>query len=499
MPGSEIWTTGWTTLLPEVALVGGAILLLILDSIAPGQRGRHLAIIALLALGAAAVLTASQWGEPPMFALGGMVVQDGFGVFIRWVIIGAGALATLTAPGYLAPRLLDKAEFYALLLLSTAGMTLLSVSSDLIMVFLSIELLSLALYVMAGFERTKPEAQEASMKYFLLGAFASAFLLYGVAFIYGGGGTTNLLRLRVVASVGGLDDFRLAGVAVALLAVGLGFKAAMVPFHMWTPDAYQGAPTPVTAFMAGGTKAAAFAALARTLVVSLGDLRWDWQPALAILAVLTVGFSSVIAVAQTDVKRMLAYSSIAHSGFIAIAILVANQAGIAATLLYLLVYTAMTIGAFASVMLFLEPGSSGAAGAHGGELTERVHLAKYSGVGVKRPAAAALFAFFLFSLAGIPPTGGFWAKWYVFFAAIRANYTWLAIVAIASSVVAAFFYIRVAVVMFMQDPDPADEVPLSQSMGLRVALAACAAIVVAVGVAPEFFLRLAEQAASFAG
>jgi NADH-quinone oxidoreductase subunit N len=325
------------------------------------------------------------------------------------------------------------------------------------------------------------------MKYFLLGAFASAFLLYGIAFIFGGGGTTNLLRLRVIASVGGLDDFQLAGVAVALIVVGLGFKAAMVPFHMWTPDAYQGAPTPVTAFMAGGTKAAAFAALTRTLVVALGDLRWDWQPALAILAVLTVVFASVIAVAQTDVKRMLAYSSIAHSGFIAIAVLVASKAGVAASLLYLLVYTAMTIGAFSCVMLFREGQA------------ERVHLAKYSGLGVKRPAAAALFAFFLFSLAGIPPTGGFWAKWYVFFAAIRGHYTWLAVVAVASSVVAAFFYIRVAVVMFMQDPEPGDEMPLDDSPGLRVALALCALIVIAVGVAPEFFLNLATKAASFAG
>ena len=493
MPGAE----NWTTLLPELALVGGAILLLLMDAASPGQRGRHLAIITLMALGAAALFAAQQWDEQPLWALGGMVVQDPFGVFTRWVIIGAGALATLTAPGYLRPRALDKAEFYALLLLSTAGMTLLSVSSDLIMVFLSVELLSLALYVMAGFERTNPSAQEASMKYFLLGAFASAFLLYGIAFVYGGGGTTNLLRLRVVAAAGGLDDFRLAAVAVALIAVGLGFKAAMVPFHMWTPDAYQGAPTPVTAFMAGGTKVAAFAALVRTFVVSLGDLRWDWQPALAVLAAVTVAFASVIAVSQTDVKRMLAYSSIAHSGFIAIAVLSSTRQGVAATLLYLFVYTAMTIGAFASVMLFLEPGTG-----PDGVQVERVHLAKYSGLGVKRPAAAALFAFFLFSLAGIPPTGGFWAKWYVFFAAIRADYMWLVIVAIASSVVAAFFYIRVAVVMFMQDPpesDDADDMPLSGSVGLRVALAVCAGIVVAVGVAPDFFLTLASKAASFAG
>ncbi|MEX2394284.1 MAG: NADH-quinone oxidoreductase subunit N, partial [Actinomycetota bacterium] len=302
-----IGVESWTILLPELALVVGAVLLLLMDSAVPQQRGPHLAVITMGALAVAAYFTLQQWGAEPVFALGDMVARDPFGVFARIVILGAAALATLTAPGYLKPRALDKAEFYALLLLSTTGMTLLAVSTDLVMVFLSIELLSLALYVMAGFERTKIEAQEASMKYFLLGAFASAFLLYGIAFIFGAGGTTNLRILRIIGQLGGLDDFRLAGVAVALITVGIGFKAAMVPFHMWTPDAYQGAPTPVTAFMAGGTKAAAFAALIRVLVASLGDMRWDWQPVLAGLTVLTLVFASVVAIAQTDVKRMLAY------------------------------------------------------------------------------------------------------------------------------------------------------------------------------------------------
>lgn len=488
MPQTLPTAENWTVLLPELVLVGGAIFLLLIDAAVPRQRGPHLQFIAFLTLVVAGVVSYGQWGNDPRIALSGMVVGDSFGVFARWVIIGAGALATLTARGYLERRGIDRSEFYALLLLSTAGMTLLSVSTDLIMVFLSVELLSLALYVMAGFERTRLEAQEASMKYFLLGAFASAFLLYGIAFVFGGAGTTNLLRLHSSVSIGGLDDFRLAGVAVALLAVGLGFKAAMVPFHMWTPDAYQGAPTPVTAFMAGGTKAAAFAALIRILVVSLPELRWDWQPPLAVLAVVTIAFASVLAVAQTDVKRMLAYSSIAHAGFVGIAVVAASRSGIAAALLYLLVYTAMTIGAFASVMLFLEDGG-----------TERVHLTKYSGLGVRRPAAAALFAFFMFSLAGIPPTGGFWAKWYVFFAVIRAHHAWLAVVAVLASVIAAFFYVRVAVVMFMQDPDETDEMPLDRSPGLRLALAACATIVVATGIAPGFFLSLAERALPFGG
>lgn len=495
MTGAE----NWTMLLPELALVVGALVLLLMDAAVPQQRGNHLAVVTFVFLAAAAFFATQQWSLEPAAGLGGMVVRDVFGVFARLVIIGAAALATLIAPGYLRPRALDKAEFYALMLLSAAGMTLLSVSSDLIMVFLSIELLSLSLYVMAGFERGRLSSQEASMKYFLLGAFASAFLLYGIAFIFGGSGSTSLIRLGAIASSGGIDDFRLIGMAVALLVVGLGFKASFVPFHMWTPDAYQGAPTPVTAFMAAGTKAAAFAAIARVLVVALRDLRWDWQPALSIIAVLTLLIASVTAVAQTDMKRMLAYSSISHSGFIAIAILAASHSGVAATLLYLVVYTAMTVGAFACVMLFQEAREPGTPDADGLATHERVHLSKYSGLGVRRPAAAVMFALFLFSLAGIPPTGGFWAKWYVFFAAIRGGYTWIAVVAIAASVIAAFFYVRVAVVMFMQEPDEADDMPLDRSTGLRVALGICVAIVVAVGVAPQFFLDLAQKAAHFAG
>ena len=477
----------WTILYPELALVAGAIVLLMLDVIKPGRRGTHLAVVTLVTLVASAYLAAQQWDATPVSGLGTMVVRDNFGVFARMLVLGAAALATFTAPGYLRARQLDRSEFYALLLLSTVGMTLLVVAADLVMVFLAVELLSLALYVMAGFERSRPEAQEASLKYFLMGAFASAFLLYGIAFAFGSSGTTNLIRLHEASVVGGFDDLRLIGLAVALLAVGLGFKGSMVPFHMWTPDAYQGAPTPVTAFMAGGTKVAAFAALTRVLVGSLAPVRWDWRPVLAALTIATIAFASILAVAQTDVKRMLAYSSIAHAGFIALAIVAASRSGVAASLFYLLVYTAMTIGAFASVMLFKEGRD------------ERVTLGKYAGLGVKRPLAAAMFAFFLFSLAGIPPTGGFWAKWYVFFAAIRAHYTWLAVIAVLGSVIAAFFYVRVAVVMFMQEPDESDDMPLDGSIGLRVTLALCAGTVLAVGIAPGFFLSLAEKAARFAG
>ncbi len=477
-----------TILLPEIALVATALMLLVLDALRPERRGAHFAFVTMVALGTAGYLSWAQWGQDPVSGLGGMVVADRFGLFVRWVILLAAGLATLTAHGYLKPRGMDRAEFYALILLSTSGMTLLAVSSDLVMVFLSIELLSLSLYVLAGFDRTRLEAQEAAMKYFLLGAFSAAFFLYGVAYVFGAAGTTNLLRLGEIVQLSGVEDFRLMGVAVGLLAVGLGFKAAMVPFHMWTPDAYQGAPTPVTAFMAGGTKAAAFAALIRVLLGAMEGLRWDWRPPMIALALLTIVFASVVAVAQTDLKRMLAYSSVAHAGFIAIGIIAASRTGVAAVLVYLLVYTAMTIGAFGCIMLFRESGGA-----------ERTHLAKLAGMGTRHPAAAALLALFLFSLAGIPPTGGFFAKFYVFLAAVRAGYTWLAVVAVLASVVAAFFYIRVAVVMFMQEPqDDDEEAGLTRSPGLRVALAICAALVLGAGVMPEPLLNVAERAVRFA-
>jgi NADH-quinone oxidoreductase subunit N len=238
--------------------------------------------------------------------------------------------------------------------------------------------------------------------------------------------------------------------------------------------------------MAAATKAAAFAAVVRIFVSSMNVLRWDWRPVMAALSVLTVVFASVIAIAQTDLKRMLAYSSVAHAGFLGIAVVASSRTGVAAVILYLIVYTAQTMGAFGCLMLFKE-----------GE-GERVHLAKYSGLGSRHPAAAALFAFFLFSLAGIPPTGGFFGKFYVFVGAIGSGYAWLAVVGVLASVVAAFFYVRVAVVMFMQEADPADEMPLERSAGLRLALGVCAATLVAVALAPGFFIALAEKAVSFA-
>lgn len=474
----------WWALTPEIILAGAGLGLLLLDALRPRARGIEFAGLALLAVVASGVASVAQWGYEPASAYAGMVSADRFGVAARLVVLVSAGLAILTARGYLNPRGMDTAEFYSLLLFSTVGMTLLVVSSDLIMVFLAIELLSLALYVMAGLDRRRLESQEAAMKYFLLGAFSSSFLLFGTAFVFGGTKTTNLIVLGTRTAQSAVADFGLLGIGIALVIVGLGFKVAMVPFHMWTPDTYQGAPTPVTAFMAAGTKAAAFAALVRILIGGLNQLRWDWRPPLIVIAVVTIVFASVLAVAQTDLKRMLAYSSIAHAGFIAIGLIAGSRTGVASVLVYLAVYAAMTIGAFSCIMLFSPD--------------DDTNLASFAGLGAKRPAAAGLFAFFLFALAGIPPTGGFFAKFYVFLAAVRAGYTWLAVLAVVASVVAAFFYIRVAVVMFMQEPVESTSAEPSRPAGLLAALAVSGAIVVLAGFVPGFLIDLAGRAVQFA-
>jgi NADH-quinone oxidoreductase subunit N len=355
-------------------------------------------------------------------------------------------------------------------------MMLLSSAADLIVVFLALEVLSLSLYVMTGFSRTRLEAQEASLKYFLLGAFSSAFLLYGIAMAYGATGTTSLGGMAD-ALAGETGSLTLALTAAALLTVGFAFKVAAVPFHMWTPDVYQGAPTPVTGFMAAGTKVAGFAALLRVASIALGPLAWELTLALGLIAVLTMFVGSILAIAQDNVKRMLAYSSIAHAGFVLVGVSAANHQGITGSMFYLVAYAAMILGAFGVVILVSRVGE------------QRTSLASYRGLGRRSPLLAALLAVFLLSLAGLPPTAGFLAKVFVFQAAVSAGLEWLVIMAVIASVVAAFFYLRVLVLTYMQDPEPEDaeeRPPTNPAPGFAVALAAVITLVL--GVLPGLLL-----------
>jgi NADH-quinone oxidoreductase subunit N len=424
---------------PELVLVGTAIVILLLDAMLPVANQRAYALLSLAGLAGAGAYSIWLWTwHGPGAVLGNMVAADRFSVFIRLVLIGVAAVAVLLAYHYLDRAGEAKGEYYPLLLFATAGMTLIASATDLIVVFLALEVLSLSLYLMTGFSFRRTASAEASMKYFLLGAFSSAFFLYGIALAYGATGTTNLAAIGHKLS--GQTSIGLALAAAGLMAVGFAFKVAAVPFHMWTPDAYQGAPTSVTAFMSAGTKVAAFAAFLRVFNVAFHPIAGDWRPFVWAIAAVTMVVGSTLAIAQTNVKRMLAYSSIAHAGFILVGVAAGTPKGVEAAMFYLAAYATMIIGAFGVVMLVSVRGE------------RHLSLGSYAGLARRSPFLAALLALFLLSLAGIPPTAGFIAKVAVFSAAIQAGYWPLVLIAVLASVIAAFFYIRVIVLMYMQEP-----------------------------------------------
>jgi NADH-quinone oxidoreductase subunit N len=467
-------------ILPELILCGAAIVGLLYEAFAPrSDRGVHLAI-GLAGLAAAAAATFTVWGwDGPAAVMAGMVAADRFSVVARLLLLAIAAVTLLYGAHYFARSGdEDRGEFTPLVLFATAGMTLITAAADLIVVFLALEILSLALYVLAGITG-RPGSNEAAMKYFLLGAFSSAFFLYGVAMAYGATQTTRISGVAL-ALTGQTGNQAIALLGFAFLAIGFGFKVAAVPFHMWTPDVYQGSPTPVTAFMSSATKVAAFMALIRVLDVAFQPLSWDWAPAVWALAAVSVVVGSVLAIAQSDVKRMLAYSSIAHAGFILTGLTAPNRVGIRAALFYLVAYAMMTLGAFGVVMLVSARGE------------EQTSLSSYAGLARRNPSLAALMALFLLSLAGIPPTAGFIAKVGVFGAAIRAGNWPLTVIGVVASVAAAFFYIRVIVLMYMQEPQGTQEE--DRSLLPRAAIAIPAVITLVLGVFPGLVSELLEKA-----
>ncbi len=471
-------------ILPELLLAGAAMLILLVDAARPSRGGRPMAVVAMLGIAAAGAVVVRQWQVPAadeLTVLGGMIAVDRYALFFRLVILGCAALGVLLAAHYLERTGEGRGEYYALLLFAASGMTLLAAAADLIVVFLALEVLSLSLYVMAGFSWRRLASQEASLKYFLLGAFSSAFFLYGIALAYGVAGTTSLGGIADALS-GRTESVSLALAAAGLLAVGFAFKVAAVPFHMWTPDVYQGAPTPVTGFMAAGTKVAGFAALIRVATVALGPVAWELTPALVAVSALTMVVGSVLAIAQEDVKRMLAYSSIAHAGFVLVGVAAANQEGISGAMFYLVAYAAMILGAFAVVVVVSRTGE------------QRTSLGSYRGLARRSPVLGALLALFLLSLAGIPPTAGFIAKVLVFQAAVRAGLEGLVVVAVLASVVAAFFYIRLIVLAYMEDPeDEVGRVPTEPAPG--VALGVAAVVTLLLGILPGLLLDPLQTAA----
>ena len=477
-------------LAPELILIGVACLLMLLDALRPATPARLHAALAFLGIAAAAGDAIALWfwkGSPEV--LGGMVAVDHFAVFFRLVLLANAALAVFLSQSYLEAAGEWRGEYYPLLLFATAGMTLIASASDLILIFLALEIFSLSLYLLTGFSLRRADSAEGAMKYFLLGAFSSAFFLYGIAMAYGAAGATNLSQIGHALAAQTTNEHALALIAVGLLATGFAFKVSLVPFHMWTPDAYQGAPTSVTAFMGAGTKVAAFAAFLRVFDVALAPLATTWRPMLAVVAAVTTVAGSVLAIAQDDVKRMLAYSSIAHAGFILIGLSAGSPAGVRAAMFYLAAYAAMVLGAFGVVMLISGRGEG------------RLSLHDYRGLARRQPVPAGVLTLFLVSLAGIPPTSGFIAKVTVFSAAVGAGFTWLVLVGVLASVAAAFFYLRVIVLMYaVEEADLATEplAPITPRtvalLGARVAVGVPAVLTIAFGVFPGLLFGVLQTA-----
>jgi NADH-quinone oxidoreductase subunit N len=466
-------------LLPIIIVCATGMLVLLLDLLPARGSKAYLATVSLGGLVVALMSALFRWGGGEARAFRDMIILDNYALFFHIVICYAAALIVLLSMDYLERQGAESAEYYALLLFSTSGMMLLSAANDLIIVFLGIELMSLSLYVLAGLFKWRPQASEASMKYFLLGVFASAFLLYGIALLYGATGSTNFGRMTSAVAGKPADTLFLLGLGFVM--VGLGFKISAVPFHMWAPDVYEGAPTSVTALIATASKAAVFAALIRLVIADLRPVQPDWTNALWVLAVLTMTVGNVVAIAQTNLKRMLAYSSIAHVGYMLVGLVTGGAQGAAAVLFYLLAYMFTTVGTFGVITLCER--STG----------EAVDVGDYAGLGRRHPMLALALTLFLLSLVGIPPLAGFVGKFYLFGAAVKSGYVWLAVIAVLNSAIAAYYYLRVIIYMYMREPEGevASYVPsFAGSLALVISLAG----ILLLGLQPAPFVDLAQSA-----
>jgi NADH-quinone oxidoreductase subunit N len=490
---------GWFALSPMLTLLGGALVLMLAGALTPQwPRGLYAFATATIA-GAAGVLAMVQWDDitdnGPSTLVGGVIAFDTLSMFMTIAICIGVILVTLLSDEYLRGTPNDGPEVYALYLVAAIGGVVMASANDLIVLFLGLETLSLALYVLASSNRRSDQSAESGLKYFVLGGFASAFFLYGIALVYGATGTTNISDMVAVLS-GSVDPFgneSLALAGIALLVVGLGFKVAAVPFHVWAPDVYQGAPSPVTAFMASVGKAAAFAAMLRVLVMALPFYRDDWGPIIWVLSLLTLVVGSFLAVVQTNVKRMLAYSSISHAGFILVGVEAAAHGageadpgpGMPSVVLYLMLYSVLVIGSFA-VVTVVARGSGG-----------DTSLDSFTGLARRRPVLALAFTVFLLAQAGVPFTSGFIAKFGVIQAAVEVDSYAIAIIAMVAAVVAAFLYLRIMVTMWVSNPDDgAETLPVPFSAG--VAIAAAVAFTLVVGIVPGWLIDAADTVTQYA-
>jgi NADH-quinone oxidoreductase subunit N len=479
-------TSSLLRILPETVLTLTGVLVMLLEPFLEKHRSRApLGWLAILGTLGSMAATLWQWHVGYGTAFSGTVINDAFSVFFHLLIASIVLVTLLVSLDYFAGRTTDVGEYYALVLFGAVGMMFMTSAQELLVVFVGLEISSISTYIMAGLRRRVAASSEASIKYFLLGSFATAFFLYGIALTFGATGSTTLPVIAAQLASGAAP--RLAFLALAMMLIGLGFKVSAAPFHVWTPDVYEGAPSPVVGLMSTAPKAAAFAVLLRLCFGAFSSLNHQWFVLLWILAALSMTVGNLGALRQRNVKRMLAYSSIAHAGYLLVAFTALSPEGIAAASFYAASYAAMNVGAFAVISHFA------------GFSEGRTNVSDFAGLGQKAPLLSALFAFFLLSLIGIPFTGGFFGKFYVFSAALSRHVIWLTVIGLINSGIAAYYYLRVLSAIYMQPQDPADRdvVVRRVSAPLAVALALTAVATLALGVAPGRVLSLARTGALF--
>jgi NADH-quinone oxidoreductase subunit N len=472
-------------ILPEMVLTTGALAVLIVDVLLPKHRRAALAWVTLAVIGATMVSLAP-FRHTQVEVAHGLLAVDQFALFFKVVFLLAAAITVLMSVRYLAIEGASPGEYYFLILCATLGMMIMAGGIDLITIFIGLETMAVSFYILAGFIKPSQRSNEAAVKYFLLGAFSLGILLYGMSLMYGLSGTTNL-RVMAKSFVGLEQDPRLV-LAVILVVAGVGFKIAAVPFHMWAPDVYEGSPTPITAFLSVGSKAASFAMLIRIFVEGLPSMSADWRLLFWTLAVVTMTVGNIAAVTQSNVKRMLAYSSIAHAGYVLIGIVAwspANPRGITATLVYLLIYSFMQLGAFAVVVVLRRSDVAGE------------ELKDFSGLAFRNPFAAFAMLLFMLSLGGIPPTAGFMGKFWLFSAAIDAQYYWLAVIGVLNSAISLYYYVRIVVFMYLKKETIGSEPATTPALAVVLGVAVAATLVF--GVYPRLLFELADVSAQTLG
>jgi NADH-quinone oxidoreductase subunit N len=468
-------------ILPELVLTAGALLVLIVDVLV-ARGSKLLPAVTLLAIGATLVALLP-FGNTHVEVAHGLIAVDRFALFFKLVFLGSAALTVLMSVRYLEIEGASPGEYYFLILCATLGMMIMAGGIDLITIFIGLETMAVSFYILAGFIKPNQRSNEAAVKYFLLGAFSLGILLYGMSLMYGLSGTTNL-RTMATAFVGQERDPRLV-LAVMLVVAGVGFKIAAVPFHMWAPDVYEGAPTPVTAFLSVGSKAASFAMLLRIFLEGLPSMSADWRILFEALAVVTMTVGNLAALTQTNLKRMLAYSSIAHAGYLLMGVVAGTPRGVTAMLIYLLIYTFMQLGAFMVIIMMRREDVVGD------------ELKDFAGLYLRHPLAAFAMLFFMLSLGGIPPTAGFMGKFWLFGAAMDAGYVWLAVIGVLNSAISLYYYIRIVVFMYLKKETIGSEPRMSPALALALGVAVAATLVL--GVYPKLLFEVAAASARTLG